>query len=40
VPIASRLVVMNFGQKLADGPPQTVIADAREKEVYMGIPAA
>ena len=40
VPIASRLVVMNFGQKLADGPPQTVIADARVKEVYMGIPAA
>ena len=40
VSIASRLVVMNFGQKLADGPPQTVIADARVKEVYMGIPAA
>jgi branched-chain amino acid transport system ATP-binding protein len=39
VSIASRLVVMNFGQKLADGPPQTVIADARVKEVYMGIPA-
>jgi branched-chain amino acid transport system ATP-binding protein len=40
VSIASRLVVMNFGQKLAEGPPQTVIADARVKEVYMGIPAA
>ncbi len=40
VSIASRLVVMNFGQKLADGPPQAVIADARVKEVYMGIPAA
>ena len=40
VSIASRLVVMNFGQKLADGPPQTVMADARVKEVYMGIPAA
>jgi branched-chain amino acid transport system ATP-binding protein len=40
VSIASRLVVVNFGQKLAEGPPQTVIADARVKEVYMGIPAA
>ena len=40
VSTASRLVVMNFGQKLAEGPPQTVIADARVKEVYMGIPAA
>ncbi len=40
VSVASRLIVMNFGQKLAEGPPQTVIADARVKEVYMGIPAA
>jgi branched-chain amino acid transport system ATP-binding protein len=40
VSIASRLVVLHFGQKLAEGPPQTVIADARVKEVYMGIPAA
>ena len=40
VSAASRLVVMNFGQKLAEGPPQAVIADARVKEVYMGIPAA
>ena len=40
VSVASRLVVMNFGQKLAEGPPQAVIADARVKEVYMGIPAA
>jgi ABC-type branched-subunit amino acid transport system ATPase component len=31
---------MNFGQKLAEGPPQVVMADARVKEVYMGIPAA
>jgi branched-chain amino acid transport system ATP-binding protein len=40
VSIASRLMVMNFGQKLAEGPPQVVMADARVKEVYMGIPAA
>jgi branched-chain amino acid transport system ATP-binding protein len=40
VSIASRLMVMNFGQKLAEGPPQVVMADTRVKEVYMGIPAA
>jgi ABC-type branched-subunit amino acid transport system ATPase component len=32
--------VMNFGQKLAEGVPRAVMADARVKEVYMGIPAA
>jgi branched-chain amino acid transport system ATP-binding protein len=40
VSVASRLVVMNFGQLLAEGPPQAVMADARVKEVYMGIPAS
>jgi branched-chain amino acid transport system ATP-binding protein len=40
VSIASRLMVMNFGQKLAEGAPSVVMADARVKEVYMGIPAA
>ncbi|MFZ0125197.1 MAG: ABC transporter ATP-binding protein [Xanthobacteraceae bacterium] len=40
VSIASRLIVMNFGQKLAEGAPRAVMADARVKEVYMGIPAA
>jgi branched-chain amino acid transport system ATP-binding protein len=38
--VASRLVVMNFGQMLAQGEPHAVMADARVKEVYMGIPAA
>src|SRR5215475_141515 len=38
VSVASRLMVMNFGQKLAEGSPQAVMADARVKEVYMGIP--
>jgi branched-chain amino acid transport system ATP-binding protein len=40
VSVASRLIVMNFGQKLAEGAPHAVMADARVKEVYMGIPAA
>ncbi len=40
VSVASRLIVMNFGQKLAEGVPQAVMADPRVKEVYMGIPAA
>jgi branched-chain amino acid transport system ATP-binding protein len=38
--IASRLIVMNFGQVLAEGEPHTVMADARVREVYMGIPAS
>jgi branched-chain amino acid transport system ATP-binding protein len=40
VSVASRLVVMNFGQTLAEGEPHRVMADARVKEVYMGIPAS
>ncbi len=39
VSVASRLVVVNFGQMLAEGPPQAVMADPRVQEVYMGIPA-
>jgi branched-chain amino acid transport system ATP-binding protein len=38
--IASRLIVMNFGQMLAEGEPHAVMADARVREVYMGIPAS
>jgi branched-chain amino acid transport system ATP-binding protein len=38
--VASRLVVMNFGQMLAEGEPHAVMADPRVKEVYMGIPAS
>jgi branched-chain amino acid transport system ATP-binding protein len=37
--VASRLVVMNFGQVIAEGAPHAVMADARVQEVYMGIPA-
>jgi branched-chain amino acid transport system ATP-binding protein len=38
VSVASRLIVMNFGQLLAQGDPHEVMADARVREVYMGIP--
>ena len=39
VSVASRLVVMNFGQVIAAGEPRAVMADPRVQEVYMGIPA-
>jgi branched-chain amino acid transport system ATP-binding protein len=37
VSVASRLIVMNFGQILAHGDPREVMADSRVREVYMGI---
>jgi len=40
VSVASRLVVMNFGQVLAQGDPREVMANARVREVYMGIPVS
>jgi branched-chain amino acid transport system ATP-binding protein len=40
VSVASRLIVMNFGQILAQGNPREVMADARVREVYMGIPVS
>ena len=40
VSVASRLVVMNFGQMLAEGDPHEVMADPRVREVYMGIPVS
>ena len=36
--VASRLIVMNFGQILAQGDPHQVMADGRVREVYMGMP--
>jgi len=36
--VATRLVVMNFGEILAEGDPRTVMADGRVQEVYMGLP--
>lgn len=38
--VANRLIVMNFGQILAQGAPREVMADARVREVYMGIPVS
>ncbi|HEX4408278.1 MAG TPA: ABC transporter ATP-binding protein [Xanthobacteraceae bacterium] len=40
VSVASRLIVMNFGQVLAQGDPREVMADQRVREVYMGMPVS
>jgi len=40
VSVASRLIVMNFGQVLAQGDPREVMADARVREIYMGMPVS
>jgi branched-chain amino acid transport system ATP-binding protein len=40
VSVASRLIVMNFGQILAEGDPREVMAEPRVREVYMGIPVS
>ncbi|HEX3936665.1 MAG TPA: ABC transporter ATP-binding protein [Xanthobacteraceae bacterium] len=40
VSVASRLIVMNFGQILAEGSPHEVMAEPRVREVYMGIPVS
>jgi branched-chain amino acid transport system ATP-binding protein len=37
--VASRLVVMNFGELIAEGEPHAVMANTRVQEIYMGIPA-
>ncbi|MFH1157011.1 MAG: ABC transporter ATP-binding protein [Pseudomonadota bacterium] len=34
--VANRVMVLNFGQKLIEGTPQEVMADARVKEAYFG----
>ena len=40
ISVASRLIVMNFGQVLAEGDPREVMSDSRVREVYMGIPVS
>ena len=40
VSVTSRLIVMNFGQILAQGEPHGVMADAKVREVYMGMPVS
>lgn len=37
--VADRLLVLNFGEKIADGPPKEVIANPDVQRVYMGIEA-
>src|SRR6476646_2228668 len=40
VSVASRLVVMDFGQVVADGNPPEVMSNPKVREVYMGIPVS
>jgi branched-chain amino acid transport system ATP-binding protein len=35
--VADRLVVLNFGAKLAEGAPREVLDDPEVKRVYMGL---
>lgn len=37
--VVTRLIVMNFGKLLAEGDPQTVMADPAVQEIYLGIEA-
>jgi len=37
--VADRLIVMNYGQKLAEGPPQEVMRNTEVQRVYLGIEA-
>jgi branched-chain amino acid transport system ATP-binding protein len=34
--LAERVVVLDFGQKIAEGPPETVLRDRRVAEAYLG----
>jgi branched-chain amino acid transport system ATP-binding protein len=38
--VASRLIVMNFGQVLAQGDPREVMNEPKVREVYMGMPVS
>jgi branched-chain amino acid transport system ATP-binding protein len=38
--VVDRLVVIDFGRKLADGAPQAVMQDPRVQQVYLGIDEA
>ena len=39
IAFVDRLLVINFGKRLAEGEPQVVMADTAVQEVYMGIEA-
>jgi branched-chain amino acid transport system ATP-binding protein len=34
--LSERIVVMNFGEKLAEGAPADIAANARVREIYLG----
>jgi branched-chain amino acid transport system ATP-binding protein len=40
VSMVDRLIVIHAGRKLAEGEPRAVMADAKVKEVYVGIPVS
>ena len=37
VAVVDRLLVLDFGRKIAEGDPAEVMADAQVREIYMGI---
>ena len=37
--VVDRLIVLNFGRKIADGNPQTVMSSPEVREIYMGLAA-
>mgnify|MGYP003694429545 CR=1 FL=1 len=39
VAVVDRLIVLNFGRKIAEGAPATVMASAEVREIYMGLAA-
>ena len=39
VAVVSRLVVLNFGRKIVEGEPRSVMASAEVREIYLGIAA-
>ena len=39
IAVVDRLVVLNFGRKIADGEPRAVMASNEVREIYLGIEA-
>jgi len=39
VAVVTRLAVLNFGRKVIEGEPRSVMASAEVREIYMGIAA-